>query len=52
MSGQKASVKMRDFDLLRGVCGWSEVNEQRPTSTIYGGAKLMKKDVSYFVKDL
>ncbi len=37
--GQKASVKMRDFDLLRGVCGWSEANEQRRTATIYGGAE-------------
>ncbi len=38
-SGQKASVKMRDFDLLRGVCRWSEVYEQRRTATIYGGAE-------------
>jgi len=35
-SGQKASGKMRDFELLRTPRRRSEVNEQTRTSTIYG----------------
>src|ERR1035438_1564056 len=38
-SGQKASAKMRDFDLLRAPRRWSEVDEQTRTSTIYGGTE-------------
>jgi hypothetical protein len=35
-SGQNASGKMRDFELLRRVCRRSGVYEQRRTSAIYG----------------
>ncbi|HEY3656317.1 MAG TPA: acetate--CoA ligase family protein [Steroidobacteraceae bacterium] len=38
-SGQKASAKMRDFELLRTPRRRSEVNEQTRTSTIYGRAE-------------
>src|ERR1039458_5248043 len=38
-SGQKASAKMRDFDLLQAPRRRSEVDEQTRTSTIYGGAE-------------
>ncbi len=36
-SGQKAAAEMRDFELLRGACRRSEVDEQTRVSTIYGG---------------
>jgi hypothetical protein len=35
-SGQNASGKMRDFELLRRVCRRSGVYEQKRTSAIYG----------------
>jgi site-specific recombinase XerD len=38
-SGQKASVEMRDFDLLRVPRRRSEVNEQTRALTIYGRAE-------------
>src|SRR5450755_4352044 len=38
-SRQKASVKMRDFDLLQAPRRRSEVDEQTRTSTIYGGTE-------------
>src|ERR1017187_5210468 len=38
-SGQKASAKMRDFDLLQAPRRRSEVDEQTRTSTIYGGTE-------------
>src|SRR5271163_1492208 len=38
-SGQKASAKMRDFELLRTPRRRSEVDEQTRTSTIYGRAE-------------
>ena len=39
-SGQKASVKMRDFELLRAGRRWSEVYEQRRTPTVHGGTEV------------
>jgi hypothetical protein len=38
-SGQMASAKMRDFELLRAPRRRSEVDEQTRTSTIYGGTE-------------
>src|SRR5665213_366749 len=38
-SGQKASAKMRDFDVLQALCRGNEVNEQTRISPIHGGAE-------------